>query len=54
VLADDGEQIAEQRALAGGEVLGDLVQRRSGTSRLVGAELDVAAPIGRRPGPLRR
>ena len=50
VLADHREQVAEQRPLVGGQVLGDLVQRRRGAVRVVGADLDVATAIDRGRG----
>jgi hypothetical protein len=55
VLADDGEQVAEELALVGVEILGDIVDRRRGAVRLAGANLDMAAADDRgRPalGPL--
>jgi hypothetical protein len=55
VLADDGEQVAEQRAFVGIEVLGDLVDRRGNAARVAGANLNVAAACERgrsRIGPL--
>ena len=46
VLADDREQVAEQRPLVRGQALGDLVHRGRGPVRVVGADLDVAASTG--------
>jgi hypothetical protein len=54
VLADDGEQVAEQRPVVGREVLGDLVDGRRGAARVVGTELDVTAPVGGDGRPVRR
>jgi hypothetical protein len=47
VLADDREEVAEQLALVGIEVLGDLVDRRDRARRLGGADLDVTTPDDR-------
>jgi hypothetical protein len=54
VFAHDREQIAEQRPLVAGEVLGDLVDRGGRAAGLLRAELDVPAAIRRRGCPLRR
>jgi hypothetical protein len=43
ILADDGEQVAEQGPLIRGQVLGDVVDGRGWAVRVVGADLDVAA-----------
>jgi hypothetical protein len=47
VLPDHREEVAEQLALVGVEVLGDLVDRRDRTGRPGGADLDVTAPDDR-------
>jgi hypothetical protein len=54
VLADDGEQVAEQRAVVGREVLGDLVDGRRWAAGVLRADLDVAAPVDGRVRPVRR
>ncbi len=52
VLADDREQIAEQRPVVGGQVLGDVVDRRRRAVRLLGSDLDVPMAIDRGGCPL--
>jgi hypothetical protein len=48
VLADDGEQVAEQDPVLGGQPLGDLVERsRRAAGGLAGADPRVAATIQR-------
>jgi hypothetical protein len=47
VLADDGEQVAQQGPVVRGQVLGDLVDRRRRTVRILGSDLDVATAIER-------
>ncbi len=47
VLADDREQVAEELALVGVEILRDLVDRSDRAVGLAGADLDVTAPSHR-------
>jgi hypothetical protein len=47
VLADHREQVAEQRAVVGGEALGDLVDRSGRAVRGLGPDLNVATAIRR-------
>jgi len=51
VLADHGEQIAEQRPVVGGQVLGDVVDRCRRAVGVLGSNLDMAAAIGRGRAP---
>jgi len=45
VLADHREQVAEQGALVGAQVLGDLVDRRRGAVDVVGPDPGVAVAL---------
>ena len=52
VLADDREQVAEQRPVVGGQVLGDVVDGRGRAVRVLGPDLDVPTAIDRGRCPL--